>query len=117
MATQYLSINEASLYLGLKKSFLYALVAKGDIPFYRVGRLIRFKQQDLDTWMEAHKVHSVNPDTKALHILKTVNRSNLNIDTFVKKTVAEFKENEYTSHHGKPDRIKGLRREVSHGTV
>ena len=117
MTTQYLSINELSLYSGLKKSFLYSRVEAGDIPHYKVGRLIRFKKEDFDLWMESHKVDTVPSEAKARQILKTVNRSHLNIDSLVKKTVADVKENEYTPCHGKPDRIKGLRKEVGDGTL
>ncbi len=117
MTTQYLSIDEVSLYSGLKKSFLYSLVEAGNIPHYRIGRLIRFKKEDLDIWMESHKVDVLSPDRKARQILKTVNRPNLNIDRLVKKIVAEVKENEYTPTHGKPDQIKDLRKGVENGIV
>lgn len=36
---------------------------------------------------------------------------------FVKKTIAEVKENRYTSSHGKSDQDKGLGREVEDGTL
>lgn len=117
MSTQYLSINELSLYSGLKKSFLYSRVETGAIPHYKVGRLIRFKKEDFDTWMEDHKVDARSTDRKARQILNTVNRSHLNIHRFVKKTIAEVKENEYTLRQGKPDRDKDLRKGVSNGTL
>ena len=117
MATQYLSIDELSLYSGLKKSFLYSRVEAGDIPHYKIGRLIRVKKEDFDNWLEGHKVDSISPDRKARQILKTVNRSPLNIDRLVKKTVAEVKENEYTPRQGKPDQIRGLRKEVGNGAL
>ena len=117
MTTQYLSIDEVSLYSGLKKSFIYSRVEAGDIPHYKIGRLIRFKKEDFDVWMEDHKVDAISPDRKARQILETVNRSHLNIDRLVKKTVAEAKENDYTSRQGKPDQIRGLRKEVENGIV
>lgn len=117
MITQYLSIDEVSSYSGFRKSFLYALVEGGDIPHYKIGRLIRFKKEDFDMWMETHKVDVVSPDTKAHQILQTINRSHLNIDRIIKKTVAEVKENVYTPRHGRPDRIKGLGKEVKHGSL
>jgi len=113
---EYLSVEQANLYLGLKKSFLYSLVEAGAIPHYKIGRLIRFKKDDIDRWMEDHRVESVSPDRKAKQILKTVNSPHLNIDKLIKKTIAQVKENEYTPHQGKPDRIKGLRKEVGNGT-
>ena len=117
MSTQYLSINELSLYSGLKKSFLYSQVEAGDIPHYKIGRLIRFKKEDFDTWMEGHKVDVGSTDRKAQQILKTINKSNLDINRFVKKTIADVKENEYTLTQGKPDQVRGLRKEVSYGTL
>ena len=33
-----------------------ALRAEKEIPFHRVGKYIRYKKQDIDAWLEAHKV-------------------------------------------------------------
>ena len=43
MDRKYLNIDELSQYLGLKKSLLYSYVEAGEIPHYRIGRLLRFK--------------------------------------------------------------------------
>ena len=52
MDRKYLNIDEVSKYLGLKKSLLYSYVEAGEIPYYRVGKLLRFKVEGVDQWME-----------------------------------------------------------------
>ena len=117
MQSSYLSIDEASAYTGIKKSTLYARVEQREIPHYRFGRSIKFKRDDLDVWMEAHRVECVDITNEAGRILKNTRRSKVDIDSLIKKTVAEFKGTRYTSSHEKPDQIRGLREEVNHGAL
>ena len=117
MVSEYLSIKDASVYSGLKKSYLYSRVEAGDLPHYKFGRLIRFKREELDLWLQNHRVEAANADKQARRILKSTKRVPMDIDRIVKKTIAEVNGNEYTTYHGKPDRIKGLRKEVSHGSL
>ena len=51
---KYYTLVEAAAYLNIKEKTLYAI--KDKIPHYRVGRMIRFKREDLDAWMESLKV-------------------------------------------------------------
>jgi excisionase family DNA binding protein len=51
---EYLTIDDLSAYLGIKPKTIYARVK--EIPHYKVGRLIRFKREDVDAWMEKHRV-------------------------------------------------------------
>ena len=50
----YLTIHALSTYLGIKPKTLYARIK--EIPHYKVGRLIRFRKEDVDAWMEKHRV-------------------------------------------------------------
>jgi excisionase family DNA binding protein len=113
---EFLTILDLSETFSLKKSTLYSLVESGELPYYRIGRLIRFKKQDIDTWMENHRKEGINADRKAKGILKAV-KSPVDINSIVKKTVAEVKGNLYTPHHGRPDQVRGLRKGVSDGTL
>ena len=36
-------IGRLSRYLGIKKSTLYAMIERKEIPFYRIGKLARFR--------------------------------------------------------------------------
>jgi excisionase family DNA binding protein len=67
---ELLTFNEAALYMGISKSFLYKLTSTHKITFYRpVSKLIFFKRSDLDAWVFAKKEKSIDelaimPDTR-----------------------------------------------------
>lgn len=113
---EFLTIGDLSECFSLKKSKLYSLVEAGELPHYRIGRLIRFKQDDVVQWMENHRREGINVDRKVKGILKAV-KSPVDINSIVKKTVAEVKGNRYTSSHRETRPSKGLREEVSDGVV
>jgi excisionase family DNA binding protein len=115
MEKEYLKINELSEYLGIKQSTLYFHVENCNIPFYKVGKLIRFKKQDIDQWMAGNKKEAFNLQKESLKKPGKPNNPKLDIRSLVKKTIDEVKGNRYTPHHGRPDRIKGLRKEVENG--
>ena len=47
------SITEASEYLGLKVSRLRYAVKKNQIPYIKIGRLLRFEKSQLDSWLQS----------------------------------------------------------------
>ena len=51
-----LTFEEVCSLLQVKPSILYAWCTKGIIPHLRVGRLLRFSQQDLDGWLKKRRV-------------------------------------------------------------
>lgn len=47
-----LSLEEASEYTGISRSYLYKLTARGDIPFSKPrGKMIYFSREKLDEWL------------------------------------------------------------------
>lgn len=56
---QWLTLKQLASYLNLKEKTVYFLVAKGRIPHYRIGKLIRFRQDEVDSWMETKKAKPV----------------------------------------------------------
>ena len=47
-----LSIEDASEYTGISRSYLYKLTAKGEIPFSKPrGKMIYFSREKLDEWL------------------------------------------------------------------
>ena len=55
-----LTVKELSGFLKVKEKTLYYLVRQGTIPHYRIGKLVRFKQDEIDKWMELKKVGSLD---------------------------------------------------------
>jgi len=56
MEKSFLNSKEISEYLGIKENTVYAWVHKRQIPFYKVGRLVKFKQDQIDRWIEGKRV-------------------------------------------------------------
>ena len=48
----FLTISELSIYLNLKESHLRRLIFLNEIPYFKIGRLIRFKRSEIDAWLE-----------------------------------------------------------------
>ena len=117
MDKEYLTIDDLAQYLSVKRSTLYAKAESGEIPFYKIGRLIRFKREDVEKWMESHRRERVDTDMRAKTILKAATRPRMDIGLVIKETIESVKSTGYTPNHGKPDRIKGLRKEVEHGSL
>ena len=51
----YMSISEASHFLNIKVSHIRSLVFQNAIPVIRIGRLLRFSQEDLTEWINNSK--------------------------------------------------------------
>jgi excisionase family DNA binding protein len=47
-----LTIDEVSEILQVKKSTLYSWVHQGKLRHVKVSRLLRFRQEDIDRWIE-----------------------------------------------------------------
>ena len=113
-SNKYLTICDLSLYLAIKEKTLYARVASGDIPHYKIGRLVRFKKTEIDVWMESLKVIPVvDQSSKATDIIRSLKRKGGDVDRIVRKSIDEVRRSAYSSRHGKPDHdVKGLGKEV-----
>lgn len=59
---QLLTIKEASIFLNIKEKTLYSLAAKKQIPHYRIGKIIRFNQGELEAWLESKKVAPIKKE-------------------------------------------------------
>lgn len=45
------TVAEIARLLGVPRSFVYERTARGDIPCYRVGRLLRFRVSEVERWV------------------------------------------------------------------
>ena len=117
MESGFLTVREASQYLGVKPSSLYSMVEKKEIPHYRIGQLIKFTMADLDAFMQERRVDPVDLEKEAKKILNRTRNPKIDVDALVKKTIAQSRGNRYTACHGKPDQVKGLGKEAAHGAL
>lgn len=52
----WLSTQEAARRLGVTPRTLYRFIDVGDLPAYRLGRVIRLKADDVDAFIEASRI-------------------------------------------------------------
>lgn len=57
-----MSMEELATYLGgVSQDWIYQRTAKNEIPFVKVGRLIKFRREEIDRWLAARSVPAVAP--------------------------------------------------------
>ena len=50
-----LGVEELAEYLGLKKQTIYNWLNKGKIAGFKIGKVWRFKKEDIDNWLKECK--------------------------------------------------------------
>jgi len=56
MKEKLLTLNELADYLHLSRRTVYRLLDGTDLPAYRVGSHLRFRRQDVDSWLETRRI-------------------------------------------------------------
>lgn len=51
MEDRWLSVDEMGQYLGVKRETLYKWISERGIPAHKVGRLWKFKKDEVDVWV------------------------------------------------------------------
>ena len=53
MHDRWLSVDEIAAHLGISKDTVYTWVTTKDMPGHKVGRLWKFKKEEVDEWVKA----------------------------------------------------------------
>jgi len=53
MEDRWLSVDEIASHLGIKKDTIYRWIDRYGMPAHRMGRLWKFKKEQVDEWIEA----------------------------------------------------------------
>jgi excisionase family DNA binding protein len=51
-ASEIMSVKQVAQYLGLDANVIYAKCARGDIPYFKIGKQYRFKINDIQQWIQ-----------------------------------------------------------------
>ncbi len=51
MEDRWLSVDEIGDYLGIKRDTVYKWISEKDMPAHKIGRLWKFKKDEVDTWV------------------------------------------------------------------
>ena len=55
MEDRWLSVDEIAAYLGIKRDTVYKWIADKQMPAHKVGRLWKFRKEDVDDWVRQDK--------------------------------------------------------------
>jgi len=55
---RWLSVEEIAAYLGIKRETIYKWLAEKDMPAHRVGRLWKFRKDEVDEWVRTGEADS-----------------------------------------------------------
>jgi len=66
----FLTVDQLAEYLGIGKQRVYDAVSKNKIPYFKVGKLLRFRKSAIDKWIESQSVPVAPPRFRHLGIVK-----------------------------------------------
>src|SRR6476660_9658978 len=105
---QYLNIAALAERLLVKRSTLYAWAEQGMIPHVKLGRLLRFDPDEIETWLQNHRREGLPEPASPMR-----QRGTGNVDVLI----AEAKRAVYTACCGKPDQDRATRKGEPNGSV
>jgi excisionase family DNA binding protein len=100
-------IGRLAHYLGIKRSTVYTMIERKEIPHYRIGRLARFRQSEIDEWL-ANKRCQTEAPARRRKVLSNYHATDAR--RIVQKVIDQVKLQRYTCV-GESDHIKGLGKE------
>lgn len=65
MSDRWVSVEEIAKYLGVSKDTVYGWIATKDLPAHKVGRLWKFKTDEVDDWVRTGKASDEHKDIEA----------------------------------------------------
>jgi excisionase family DNA binding protein len=102
-----LTVKDLSAWFQVKSATVYVWVAEGKIPALRLGGLIRFRREDIETWLAGCQLESPSPSRPA-----NQRPQSDDVDTLIARAKAEV----YNSS-GKSEQDRATRKGGHRGTV
>jgi excisionase family DNA binding protein len=53
MEDRWLSVDDITAYLGIKRDTVYRWISKRNMPGHKIGRLWKFRKEEVDEWMRS----------------------------------------------------------------
>lgn len=53
-----LTITELSNYLGISNSTVRRLIKKGNLPYFKIGGIIKFNKKSIDNWVHKQELNN-----------------------------------------------------------
>ncbi|AOW51186.1 methylation-associated defense system helix-turn-helix domain-containing protein MAD1 [Legionella pneumophila] len=63
MNDRWLSVDEIGEYLGVKRDTVYKWINDKGMPAHKIGRLWKFKKEDVDSWVKQGEANTSNNES------------------------------------------------------
>ena len=114
MDERWLSVDEVAEYLGIKRFTVYKWVQRLDLPARKIGRLLRFRKSEIDTWMEQQDINKRTKNQTIERILKLLQHNIGEIRKFGVRRIGLF--GSWVRGEGKPESDIDVLVEFDHST-
>jgi len=64
MEDRWLSVDEIAAYLGIKRDTVYKWISEKQMPAHRMGRLWKFRKEEVDEWVKSGGAGDNEPGSK-----------------------------------------------------
>lgn len=64
------TVETLAEYLGVSKQWIYERVRRKEIPFIKVGKFPRFREAEIETWLDSQRIPATQPFSKRVHLVK-----------------------------------------------
>jgi len=64
MKDRWLSVDEIGEYLGVKRDTVYKWISDKGMPAHKIGRLWKFKKNEVDEWVRTGRADSSSESNK-----------------------------------------------------
>ena len=58
---RWLSVDEIAVHVGIKRETVYTWIAKKGMPAHKVGKLWKFKKDEVDAWVRTGRAGTISP--------------------------------------------------------
>ena len=114
---QFMDIKELSSILNIKVKTLYANLHNWEIPHHKFGPLIRFGEEEVNSWLINRREKSSRKSNITKNIVRGVSKTKLGIDKLVCKIIDEENKKYCFASYGQADQSENLGKEVHYGSV
>jgi len=65
---RWLGVEELAEYLGVSRETIYAWLTKGAVPGHRIGKLWKFKREEIDEWVRGGHAAAASAPRQSEHL-------------------------------------------------
>ncbi|MDO9566988.1 MAG: helix-turn-helix domain-containing protein [Candidatus Desulfaltia sp.] len=65
MEDRWLSVDDIAAYLGIKRDTVYRWISERNMPGHKIGRLWKFRKEEIDEWVKSGGQNGGKLDTDA----------------------------------------------------